>query len=89
METWHGTPDARVRGSPFVLQKKEKEESEESDAESTTMMEQQPQSKQKKFLASNLPQVISTCVVSSFTEKSLHPELPAMVPTILIDEKQF
>ena len=47
METWHGTPDARVRGSPFVLQKKEKEESEESDAESTTMMEQQPQSKQK------------------------------------------
>lgn len=43
----------------------------------------------KRFSSSNLQQVISMCVFSSFTEKFLHPELPAVVPTILIDEKQF
>ena len=37
----------------------------------------------------NLHQAVGTCVVSSFTETSLHPDLKALVPTILIDEKQF
>ena len=89
-ETWHGTPDARVRGSPFVLRKTEESEDRDSDTESsasdgaTTTIEAK-----RKFLPSNLPQVISTCVVSSFTEKCLHPELPAVVPTLLMDEKRF
>ena len=34
-------------------------------------------------------QVISTCVVSSFTAHSRHPNKLAMVPTILIDTNQF
>ena len=37
----------------------------------------------------NLHQAVGTCVVSSFTKKSLHPGLKALVPTIFIDEKQF
>lgn len=37
----------------------------------------------------NLQQAVGTCVISSFTEKSLHPNKQAMVPTILIDEAQF
>ena len=88
MATWHGTPDVRVRGAPFVLQRKE--ESEESDTESITSDGATTTFEAKKnFLPSNLPQTISTCVVSSSTEKRLHPDLPAIVPTILIDEHQF
>ena len=90
VETWHGTPDVRVRESPFVFRKTEESENRDSDTESsasdgaTTTIEAK-----RKFLPSNLLQVISTCVVSSFTEKCLHPELPAVVPTLLMDEKQF
>ena len=42
-----------------------------------------------KFREANLPQVVGTCVVSSFTEKSCHPAKKAMVPTILIDDAEF
>lgn len=38
---------------------------------------------------SNLSQLIATCVVSSFTEKSLHPDKLPIIPTILIDDKLF
>ena len=88
MKTWHGTPDARVRGSHLVFQEVENGESEESDAElsdgATTTVEAK-----RRFSQSNLPQVIATCVVSSFTENGLHPDLPAIIPTILIDAHQF
>ena len=33
--------------------------------------------------------VVAICVVSSFMEKSLHPDKPGVVPTILIDRKGF
>ena len=32
---------------------------------------------------------MGTCVVYSFTEKMLHPNMTALVPTVLIDEWQF
>ena len=35
----------------------------------------------------NLP--VGTCVVASFTAKARHPEQKALVPTVLIDEKQL
>lgn len=37
----------------------------------------------------NLPQAVGTCVVAPFTGKGCHPEHKALVPTALIDEKQF
>ena len=94
--TWHGTPDMRVRGGYEVVYRKEGGDrdtftiNEESDDESvcsdgmTTTIEGKVISKD-----ANLPQLVATCVVSSFTEKSLHPKKSAMVPTILIDEKVF
>ena len=88
VKTWYGTPDARVRGSHLVFQKVENGESEGSDAESsdgaTTPLEAK-----RRISQSNWPQMIATCVVSSFTENGLHPDLPAVIPTILIDAQQF
>lgn len=43
----------------------------------------------KKKSASNLGQVVATCVVSSFTESNLHPTQQALVPAILIDLRGY
>ena len=37
----------------------------------------------------NLPQVVAICVVSSFTENANHPDMLALIPTILIDKASF
>ena len=42
-----------------------------------------------KMKSANLRQGIATCVISAFTERTLHPHLKSCVPTILIDEMQF
>ena len=39
-----------------------------------------------KVRISNLPQVVAICVVSSFTENANHPDMLALIPTILIDK---
>ena len=90
----HG-PDVRVRGSEVVY-RTETDELYEIDEglredESTAQSAGATTTIEGKVLAKevNLHQAIGTCVVSSFTEKSLHPEQQACVPTILIDEKQF
>lgn len=93
LETWHGTPDARLRGTEVVWRKGLDDSSafveevfsddEESDGTST------PVEGKVAFKDINLPQAIATCVVSSFTAKGRHPEQKAFVPTLLIDEKQF
>lgn len=91
--TWHGTPDARVRGTDLVwLNASEKPEdrflvTEDSDDESDGTATEV----EGKLVAreANLTQIIGTCVVSSFTSKSRHPDKLAMVPAILIDSNQF
>ena len=37
----------------------------------------------------NIPQVVAMNVVSVFTEHTLHPNMSAMVPSILIGKNQF
>ena len=96
VHTWHGTPDARIRRTEVVWRKdsgetfttveeifSEDEGSVESDGASTMV--------EGKVLSTeaNLPQAVGTCVVASFTAKARHPEQKALVPTVLIDEKQF
>ena len=93
IHTWHGTPDARVRETDLVwLNASEDPEDQflvtegsddESDGTATEV--------EGKLVAeeANLMQAIGTCVVSSFTAKSHHPNKLAMVPTILIDHNQF
>ncbi len=95
-KTWHGTPDTRVRGAEVVGRKvthdEEDDDVEEDDSDgesagtdgATITVEAK-----LKFSAENLGQVVSTCVVSSFTENKLHPDKQALVPTILIDLNQF
>lgn len=93
LDTWHGTPDARVRGAPVVIREgtdeyeyheaRESSSEKESDG-ATTTVETKVHSND-----TNLHQAIGTCVVSSFTEKALHPNSKALVPTILIDQYQY
>lgn len=91
--TWHGTPDARVRGTTLVWLKASEDPEDEflvtegSDDESdgtATAVEGK-----MVFREANLMQAIGICVVSSFTTKSRHPDKPAIVPTILIDQNKF
>ena len=99
-KTWHGTPDARVRGSEVVGRKvtylcdedEDEDDVEEDDSngdssgtdEATSTVEAK-----LNFSSVNLAQVVATCVVSSFTENKLHPDKQSLVPTILIDLKKL
>lgn len=91
--TWHGTPDARVRGTSIVsLQRSEDcyQVREFSDDESDTSDGTATEVEGKLvFGENNLIQAIATCVVSSFTAKTRHPDMQAVVPTIIIDEENF
>ena len=94
VNTWHGTPDARIRGMEVVWREdsgyvcaveeddSEDEGSVKSDGNST--VEEKVMTKE-----SNLAQAVGTCVVASFTAKARDPERKALVPTVLIDEKEF
>ena len=113
LHTWHGTPDARIRGIEVVWLEdsgetfttveevvSEDEESVQSDGAVEEVVSEEEESVQSdgastmvegKVLSTeaNLPQAVGTCVVASFTAKARHPEQKALVPTVLIDEKQF
>ena len=96
VDTWHGTPDARLRGMEVVWRKDSEEISalvEEivSDNEGSVQSDGTSTAVEGKVLSkeANLPQAVGTCVVASFTAKTRHPEHKALVPTVLIDEKQF
>jgi hypothetical protein len=96
VDTWHGTPDARLRGIEVVWRKDSEEISalvEEivSDDECSDQSDGTSTAVEGKVLSKevNLPQAVGTCVVASFAAKALHPEHKALVPTVLIDEKQF
>ena len=78
VKTWHGTPDARVRGANVILKKDKDDDDDGSSIDSDG-----------SATASDLPQTVATCVTSAFTEKNLHPSLEPITPTIMIDEKSF
>ena len=70
VQTWHGTPDARVRGAEVVCRRAAEEEigyhcydSNTSDGATTTV--------EGKVLHkdANLQQAVGTCIVSSFIKK--------------------
>ena len=81
-KTLYGTPDVRV-GSVIICQSKESESGDDkgsvvSDGMTTSI----------SFMASNMPQAVAACVVSSFTERASHPD-KSLIPTILIDKMSF
>ena len=86
-EMWRGIPDGRLRGSalyadiPIISGHKQRES---SGSNGTSVVCEA----KLKISKRNLPQLIKTCVVSSFIEKNLHPGLNSMVPTILLDTEK-
>ena len=105
IDTWHGSPDARVRGTEIICDYATGEEDENSDLDAngtTTKVEKDCNldsdssdgttitvEAKIKYRRNNLQQVVATCVISSFTEHALHSTLPSIVPTVLIDLSGF
>ena len=91
LETWHGTPDARVRGAHVVFREGTDEYSEARECPSENESDGGTTTVETKLMSkdANLHQAIGTCVVSSFTEKALHSNIKALVPTLLIDQCQY
>ena len=90
--TWHGSPDGRVRGgASFVWGEKDADEDEDESDDDSVHSDGRTTTLEAKFSIrwSHLAQVVGTCVVASFTERNLHPEKRALVPTILIGDKYF
>ena len=96
--TWHGTPDIRVRAGEVNFLYSEKGEGDAgsgSDAGSDARSDEESDGmttviEDKLFLrVASLPQVVAMNVVSSFTEHKLHPDKIAMVPSILINNHSF
>ena len=102
-KTWHGSPDARVKGSEVIrrnvsllrldVEEYEKYEEYDSDGESddTRGTDGATSSVEAKlrFTDQNFSQLVATSVVSSFTESRLHPDQQPLVPTILVDLTQI
>lgn len=94
-DTWHGTPDARVRGTDLVWLIASEDPADEflvsEDSDDKSDGTATPTEVEGKVVTreANLMQTVGTCVVSSFTATSRHPDKLAMVPTILIDGNQF
>ncbi len=80
LNTWHGQPDARLRGSSSSsvdVVGVEDEDEGETDAASVIL--------ETKRSTKKMSQIIGLSVVSSFTEKKLHPSDNPLVPTILVN----
>ena len=83
INTWHGTPDVRVRGGGVHFVHRKGEEGEDTSDGMTPTIEG------KSAFNDYMAQTVATCVVSSFTERALHPDKPALIPTVLIDKYRF
>ncbi len=72
LETWHGTPDVVVRGTPVVVSHGDTDNFDGSASNGwSTQVEAKP--------LSHLPQVIATSIVASFTEYNCHSSMNPMV----------
>ena len=84
VETWHGSPNTRVRGAETVYRRETEEMYQVSEITSDIRSDYN-----ESCDDSILYQAFGTCVVASFTEKLLHPDMSALVPTIIINDQQF
>ena len=100
VHTWHGIPDLRVGGIEFVCRNVEEGEDKVVALESSVESGDEAESVSSDgrtttfegkitFNDANLRQAIATCVTSSFTENTCHPNKLPIVPTILIDQNFF
>ena len=86
-ETWRSVPDARLRGNalesdiPVLSGYKQPDDG----LNGTTAV---CEGKLKVDVKKHLPQLVKTCIVSSFIEGNLHPHLSTMVPAIIMDTEK-
>lgn len=102
LDTWHGTPDIRVRGVEMLVRSVGIGEKDDIEAEVYDSQEEDSQEEDTvsdggttsievkcSLMVSQLPQAVATCVVSSFTERNNHPLNNSAVPVILFARDQF
>lgn len=93
-ETWHGSPDARVRGTEIIGHNFIDDDATEpfgsdNDEEISDTCSNVSTGTTTTIETKHLQQLVATCVVSSFIENNLQKKLPSMVPSILIDANGF
>ena len=87
VKTWHGQTELRVNAcvaisTPYL----DEYDSADDDPPSHDVSFE---GKLKIVDRANLPQLVATCVVNSFTEAGLHPKVNPVVPTLLFDSFTF
>lgn len=99
--TWHGNPDACIRGCNIIAaddddDEEEEEEGEmgdhESEGEASVDSDGNSahwEAKRSVNFPKNIKQLVASCVVSSFTEHNLHPTRNTLIPTVIIDNRSF
>ena len=95
--TWHGYPDGRVRGDSYsstdLIYSNDEVDDGDSETCLTALNESQGDSAciEAKLHCSpqNFPQLVSTNIVASFIEHTLHAQLNSAVPTLLINTNYF
>ena len=92
VHTWHGSTEVRVKGCPATVESLGNSCEENSDEETDDVdSPEQSVSFEGKIQVSNRPfeQLVATCVVNSFTEANLNPELNPVIPTILFNRSNY
>ena len=80
-KTWHGSPDAWVKGCNVLLRSKDGEDREDEGSNSDSESDVTTGPVEMK----NIDQAAGTCITSLFIECALHPRMNPLVPTILMD----
>lgn len=90
-ELWYGVPDCRIRGETPSDEVIVVYDSEEEEIGIVPDELSEGNSIEAKLGCSerNFSQIISTTIVSSFTEYHLHPSLNSAIPTLLINNNHF
>lgn len=87
VNTWHGQTEIRVNACVAITTPYFDEY--DSDDDDPPSHDVSFEGKLKIADRANLPRLVSTCVVNSFTEAGLHPKLNPVVPTILFNRFTF
>ena len=91
VHTWHGSTEVRVKGCPAIVTLEglgggyvENSDGETDDVDLPVNFEGKI-----RFSREHIRQLVATCVVNSFTEANLNPELNPVIPTILFNRNSY
>ena len=87
VHTWHGSTEVRVKGCPAIVTLEGLGGGYEENSDGETDDADLPE--QSVSCEGTIGQLVATCVVTSFTEANLNPELDPVVPTILFNRSSY